>query len=276
MNLAPLQDVLRELQLTLVHVEDWILVQRANFDLHISEEPYHAVQLYANLVTRKYVVRVWGRTWDWETLKDIDEVRDLCIKNFRSTSACLGYLGPHPGSGLELMEVHFPCSRWISESCAVLFAQRSDDLIIGLCPACSSDKVDIKEEDTKLEEKIDPLDMPNHFLVKEEHSTDSALREEIENEPDTALCQSSDDSTGRDILVSFKMYDNRLREPGFCITVLTSLQAYILKREICSFSQILSYSLNHQLYISGKEIKDKDGSDKDEKNETTFKTFQES
>ena len=246
MNLAPLQDVLGELQLTLVHVEDWILVQRANFDLHISEEPYHAVQLYANLVTRKYVVRVWGRTWDWGTLKDINEVRDLCIKNFRSTSACLGYLGPHPGSGLELMEVHFPCSRWISESCAVLFAQRSDDLIIGLCPACSSDKVDIKEEDTKLEEKIDPLDMPNHFLVKEEHSTDSALREEIENEPDTALCQSSDDSTGRDILVSFKMYDNRLREPGFCITVLTSLQAYILKREICSFSQILSYSLNHQ------------------------------
>ena len=144
------------------------------------------------------------------------------------------------------MEVHFPCSRWISESCAVLFAQRSDDLIIGLCPACSSDKVDIKEEDTKLEEKIDPLDMPNHFLVKEEHPTDSALREEIENKPDTALCQSSDDSTGRDILVSFKMYDNRLREPGFCITVLTSLQAYILKREICSFSQILSYSLNHQ------------------------------
>ena len=249
MNLAPLQDVLRELQLTLVHVEDWILVQRANFDLHISEEPYHAVQLYANLVTRKYVVRVWGRTWDWGTLKDINEVRDLCIKNFRSTSACLGYLGPHPGSGLELMEVHFPCSRWISESCAVLFAQRSDDLIIGLCPACSSDKVDIKEEDTKLEEKIDPLDMPNHFLVKEEHSTDSALREEIENEPDTALCQSSDDSTGRDILVSFKMYDNRLREPGFCITVLTSLQAYILKREICSFSQILSFFKSSMIHF---------------------------
>ena len=141
MDLAALQGVLGELNLTLVHVEDWVLVQRATFDLHIADEPYHAVQLYANLTTRKYVVRAWGRTCDWGVFDDVDQLRDLCVTSFRDTAACLGYLGSHPGSGLPLVEVNFPCSRWISESCAVMFAQSSDDLIIGLCPACSSDKV---------------------------------------------------------------------------------------------------------------------------------------
>ena len=206
MDLEALQCVLRELNLTLVHVEDWVLVQRATFDLHIAEEPYHAVQLYANLATRKYVIRVWGRTFDWGEYTDKDQLCDLCVTNFRDTAACLGYLGPHPGSGLQLMEVNFPCSRWISESCAVRFDQSSDDLIIGLCPACSSDKVDIiKREDSIVEGKNDPIDVANHFLIKQEPSAQNASFEEIANEADTGLHQFSDDPNEhpvKNILVS--------------------------------------------------------------------------
>ena len=131
---------------------------------------------------------------------------DLCVTNFRDTAACLGYLGPHPGSGLRLMEVNFPCSRWISESCAVRFDQSADDLIIGLCPACSSDKVDIiKREDSIVEGKNDPIDVANHFLIKQEPSEQNASYDEITNEADLGLHQFSDDPNEhpvKNILVS--------------------------------------------------------------------------
>ena len=196
MNLAALQGVLRELNLCLIQVEDWILVQRANFDLHVADEPYHSIQLYANLTTRKYVIRVWGRTYDWGAYDNEEYLNDLCVTNFKDTAACLGYLGPHPGSGLQLVQVNFPCSRWISKSCVVRFAQSSDDLIVGLCPSCSSDKLGIKKEDSEEEEgeeyKVDPVGAPNDSSLKQEFSTADPLSEE--NEVVRAEYQSPDDS----------------------------------------------------------------------------------
>ena len=63
MDLAVLSRVLEELQLSLTRIEEWILIQRATFDLRIDEEPYHSIQMYASLATKKFVVRVKR----WET-----------------------------------------------------------------------------------------------------------------------------------------------------------------------------------------------------------------
>lgn len=198
MNSAVLRGVLGELNLSLIHVEDWILVQRATFDLNIADEPYHSIQLYANLTTKKYVIRVWGRTCDWGAFDDEDQLGELCVTNFKDTTTCLGYLGPHPGSRMRLVQVHFPCSRWISQSCVVRFAkQSSDDLIVGLCPACSSDKLGIEKEDSKdplrsiKQERINPI---VHSIFKQELS-DNDFDDEYAAVRAEAVYESSDDSS---------------------------------------------------------------------------------
>ena len=80
MDLMCLSGILEKLRLSLVQVEEWILIQRMKFDLRIDEEPYHSVQVYANMETRKYVVRVWGRTSDKGEFKSDEELRSLCVK----------------------------------------------------------------------------------------------------------------------------------------------------------------------------------------------------
>ena len=40
-----------------ITVEDWILIQRSSFDLHIDDLPYHAIQVYVKVTSRSYVVR---------------------------------------------------------------------------------------------------------------------------------------------------------------------------------------------------------------------------
>ena len=90
MDLRCLSGILEKLRLSLVQVEEWILIQRMTFDLRIDEEPYHSVQVYANMETRKYVVRVWGRTSDKGEFKSDEELRSLCVTNFENTSACVG------------------------------------------------------------------------------------------------------------------------------------------------------------------------------------------
>ena len=159
MYLKYLSGILEDLSLSLVQVEEWVQIQRTRFDLRINEEPYHSIQIFANLETRLFVVRVWGRTRDRGQFTSEEDLKDLCVTNFSNTSACVGYLGPHPGGGLKLVHENFPCSRWISKNCAVTFSQNIDNLIIGLCPACSGPDVGIKRERLK-EDMIDTSDPP--------------------------------------------------------------------------------------------------------------------
>ena len=144
-----LSGTLEELNLLLVILEDWILIQRASIDIHINEEPYHSIQVYANTMTKKYVVRAWGRSIQKGDLTTMEDLKQLCIDNFGRSVACAGYLGRHPGQGLDLVRVSYPCTRWISKSCAVTFAHDQDALIIGLCPACSGEDLMKKEAEDK-------------------------------------------------------------------------------------------------------------------------------
>ena len=136
-DLAGLAKWLEEHKLQVIAVEDWILIQRASFDVLIAEEPYHSIQIYVNLVTNKHVVRVWGisiKSGDSLTTQDLQE---LCVYCFQQSAACVGYLGFPPEDRVELVRVNFPRTRWISRSCEVAYPKGHGNLTIGLCPACS-------------------------------------------------------------------------------------------------------------------------------------------
>ena len=90
--------MMEELNLSVTLVEDWMLIQRASFDLRVDEEPYHSLQVYANLGTRKLVVRVWGRTISNREVNSMEELSTLCADYFKSRAVCVGHLGSHPGS----------------------------------------------------------------------------------------------------------------------------------------------------------------------------------
>ena len=73
-----------------MRVDDWILVQRSSFDIQIGEEPYHSVQVYANLSTKTYFVRVWGKSVNNGKFATVEDLKDLCSSNFGGSVACLG------------------------------------------------------------------------------------------------------------------------------------------------------------------------------------------
>ena len=45
MDLVKLSKIIRDCALQLITVEDWILIQRSSFDLHIDDQPYHSIQV---------------------------------------------------------------------------------------------------------------------------------------------------------------------------------------------------------------------------------------
>ena len=90
--------MIEEHNLSVVLVEDWMLIQRANFDLRVDEEPYHSLQVYANLGARRFMVRVWGKTICSGEVTSIKELNSLCADYFKSRVACVGHLGSHPGA----------------------------------------------------------------------------------------------------------------------------------------------------------------------------------
>ena len=153
-DLAELSSSLEEHKLRVITVEDWILIQRSSFDVLIAEEPYHSIQIYVNLMTNKYVVRVWGisiKTGDSLTTKDLQE---LCVYCFKKSAACVGYLGFPPGDRVEMVRVNFPRTRWISRSCEVAYPKGQGSFTIGLCPACSGGTMN-RENKRRKEERME-------------------------------------------------------------------------------------------------------------------------
>ena len=57
MDLVRLSQFVAGRGLLAITVEDWILIQRSSFDLHIDDLPYHAIQVYVKVTSRSYVVR---------------------------------------------------------------------------------------------------------------------------------------------------------------------------------------------------------------------------
>ena len=130
-------ETLKELRLQMVTIGDWILLQRAAFDFHVKEEPYHSIQIYVNLRKMTYIRRVWGISERSGTLQGKEDLKDLCIVTFKKSKVCLGYVGPDPCRLLELVKVKYPFTRWISSACYITYGKQKDSGNIGLCSACS-------------------------------------------------------------------------------------------------------------------------------------------
>ena len=142
-----LSDTLEMLHLQKITIGEWILIQRATFDIHVNGEPYHSIQIYANLKTMTFIRRVWGISESIGELNAMEDLRDLCIATFNKSMVCLGQVEPPPQAqrDLELMLVKYPFPRWISNSCSIRCAQDQDGQIIGMCSACSCGVARIKK-----------------------------------------------------------------------------------------------------------------------------------
>ena len=146
-----LSNSLEDLNLQIITIGEWILVQRASFDIHVKDEPYHSIQIYANLETKKYIRRVWGISESSGELKTMEDLRDLCIATFNKSVVCLGCLSTDPSKDLGLVEVLYPFKRWISGSCLIRYAQGQGCEAIGICSECSGgvakiNKISFKKE----------------------------------------------------------------------------------------------------------------------------------
>ena len=184
MDYRGLSGILEELHLLLVILEDWILIQRASIDIHINEEPYHSIQVYANTMTKRYVIRAWGKSIRSGHLATIEDLKELCKDYFGKFVACAGYLGPHPGQGLDLVRVSYPCTRWISRSCAVTFAHDQEALIIGLCPACSGEDLMKKEEEMESANDQNSLPMEEKKPFKSQKCKPKIISEKAQEKQD--------------------------------------------------------------------------------------------
>ena len=87
-----LHDRLEDLQLQVITIDDWMLIQRATFDIDVRGEPYHSVQIYVNLERMTYIRRVWGVSESKGELESMKDVEDLCIATFNKSIVCSGYI----------------------------------------------------------------------------------------------------------------------------------------------------------------------------------------
>ena len=143
---SELYDRLEALHLQVITIGNWILIQRATFDIDVRGEPYHSIQVYFNFKTMTYIRRVWGISESRGELETVEDVEDLCIATFNKSMVCSGHIGPEHGED-HLVQVKYPFDRWVSGSCLVRYAQDQIDGIIGICPECSGvdEKSNIRE-----------------------------------------------------------------------------------------------------------------------------------
>ena len=125
-ELGPLQlidldmakDVLAELSLTSVQFRDYLVIMNSDFDLIISEEPYHALTLLFEVTSWKYMARVWNTTVGTGSVTTLKEFQDICRDHFSERRLCLGLLEDE--AALENRSVvisQTPLPRIMSKTC---------------------------------------------------------------------------------------------------------------------------------------------------------------
>ena len=90
-NCADFMGVLSRLEIVMVKIEDWMILQRSAFDIAVDGEPYPALQLYFNMKTGAYLTRVWGKTYSKGEIlaDDVTELGLLCNEIFgQNASSC--------------------------------------------------------------------------------------------------------------------------------------------------------------------------------------------
>ena len=116
-------------RLSLLRVDNWIVVQRRSFDATVDSEPYHSVQILFDLARRVLLCRVWGRT-----VSKSDDASDAalvaaCRRLFEEPSRpCLGRVLAKegvdegiPAGGAAVLTYRIPFYRQMSPDCPGYF-----------------------------------------------------------------------------------------------------------------------------------------------------------
>jgi hypothetical protein len=113
--------------------------QHDDFDLSLEDEPFHSLQIYVNLDTSDFLIRVWGKTKRKGSVTGVGELQLLCEEVFDGTVACAGHLVSEHNTifGGDFFFVDFPCHRQISKHCELFYKSGGDEeketLGVGLC-----------------------------------------------------------------------------------------------------------------------------------------------
>ena len=168
LDLPILEKWMEDLGLVILKMDDWLLVQRASFDFYLEGEPHNSLQLLINMNLRKYIIRVWSRTYEKGQFESIAEVESITKKYFLRLMSCTGYLESISQHNTCLKHLEYPFKRWISSSCVFLFSGDLGAEKVGICFACSETPIS-KVEELKLEsECADPESLlENNYVVDE-------------------------------------------------------------------------------------------------------------
>ena len=224
MKRSELNDRLEALHLQMITIGDWVLIQRATFDIDVGGEPYHSIQVYFNFKTMTYIRRVWGISESRGELEAMVDVEDLCIATFNKSVVCSGHIGPDYGSDL-LIQVKYPFDRWVSGSCLVRYAQDQVGGIIGICPECSGvdEKRNIRENcmDTEHqeeifepvikceEEKYLPPDLPSDLNQPLKNSDEGVYEDDYED-----TCEVEENDTKPNVMNNLDVSKNEKSNEG--------------------------------------------------------------
>ena len=181
MNNQGLCDTLEALQLQMITIGDWILIQRATFDINVKEEPYHSIQIYANVKTMTYIRRVWGISERRGELHAMEDITDLCIATFKKSVVCSGHISPGVGRD-HLFQVSYPFNRWVSGSCLIRYTQDQGGEIIGVCSECSGVGANIKKDGDGMIGEICTDTEHNEVCEEQEIKCEKEERENYFNE----------------------------------------------------------------------------------------------
>ena len=189
-------ELFSRLQIAMLKIEDWIVIQRSKFDITVDGQPYPALQLYLNSRTGVHLTRVWGRTClKGEIIPNSwAEIGDLCNQIFGQGLACcpgnmnnnlateVGNLTSKSGEE-NLISVEYPFQRRMSIGCAVL--HRPDgpvhDNPLVVCAECRSTVISEEKANKEPgEEVVAPESL--YPEVKDEEMPDSKEAGLVANE----------------------------------------------------------------------------------------------
>lgn len=162
--------VLSSLSLTSVAVQDYLVVMSTDFDVTISDEPYVVLMLLYNVKSGHFFARMWSKTVNIGTVKDLNQFYEVCHRHFKREKLCLGcpYNGEEEKAQSYLVS-HSPFPRKISKTCTGFIREHSSANTIS-CMACgdlSECTIDIQKEEkaaVSVENVLDLVDV----TIKEE------------------------------------------------------------------------------------------------------------
>ncbi len=182
LDLSSAAGVLSELEIVSIQIEDWAILQKSKFDVCVDDDPFSAVQVFVNLATLEYSLRVWGRTLErghigqGESDGGSTGLGDLCRAAFGPDVAfCPGLPmedadGQQSGGGL--LCVDYPYRRIVSAGCEIMYNYDPDSAdsqqACRLCASC-------EEASADAEEPLDEVAVTDFAQVKMEERVDNSV-----------------------------------------------------------------------------------------------------